>query len=104
MTALQLVISPAAHDDLRDIFLFGLHRWGPLQSSRYIEQINDRLWLLLSQPLIGVARAQLFPGIRSLEVESHTVFYQIRDTRIEIVRVLHARQDPHRHILQHPNP
>jgi len=31
-------------------------------------------------------------------MESHVVFYQVQSNHIEIVRVLHARQDPNRHI------
>jgi toxin ParE1/3/4 len=38
------------------------------------------------------------PGIRSLSAESHVIFYRVREGVIEIVRVLHGRQDPNRHI------
>jgi len=39
------------------------------------------------------------PEMRSFPVESHIVFYQVRSKQIEIIRVLHGRQDPDRHII-----
>lgn len=30
--------------------------------------------------------------------ESHTLFYRVTTSRVEIIRVLHGRQDPQRHL------
>lgn len=94
----HLIISPAARDDLRDIYQFGLRHWGQNQTARYLEKLKELLWSLTERPRIGVERPELFPEIRSFPVESHVVFYQVQERHIEIVRVLHARQDPNRHI------
>jgi hypothetical protein len=34
------------------------------------------------------------PGMRSLPIESHILFYRVTANRLEIIRVLHGRQDP----------
>lgn len=98
MPANQLIIAPAAKDDLKAIYQYGLQQWGEEQSARYLTTIKERLWFLLAQPLLGVERAELLPSIRSLATQSHTVFYRINGHQIEIIRVLHARQDPLRHL------
>lgn len=98
MSDYRLIISPVAHDDLRGIYQFGLRNWGSIQSSRYLENLKERFWALTEQPLLGIERIELLPGMRSFPVERHIVFYQVRSKQIEIIRVLHGRQDPNRHI------
>jgi toxin ParE1/3/4 len=94
----NLVISPAARDDLREIYQFGLRNWGQNQSSSYLDKLKELFWLLTEQNHIGVERPEIFPEARSFAVERHVVFYQVQSNHIEIIRVLHARQDPNRHI------
>ncbi|GAA0345574.1 type II toxin-antitoxin system RelE/ParE family toxin [Bowmanella denitrificans] len=98
MSAYQLVIAPAAKSDIKEIYQYGVQHWGQAQSDRYLENIKEQIWLLTEQPLIGVERPELFAGVRSLPVESHTLFYRVVDGRIEIIRTLHGRQDPNRHL------
>jgi len=47
---------------------------------------------------MGIERPELLPNVRSLAIQSHTVFYRVVAKRIEIIRVLHGRQDPERHL------
>ncbi len=98
MSTKQLVIASAAKIDLKDIYQYGLRQWGQVQSDRYLENIKDQLWSLREQPLIGVDRSELLPDVRSLPIESHTLFYRVTTDRVEIIRVLHGRQDPQRHL------
>ena len=98
MTAYRLVISPAAQDDLKSIYQFGRRIWGQAQSSRYLDQLKTQFWALTEQPLLGVERPELLSDMRSITVESHVIFYRVQSRRIEIIRVLHARQDPNRQI------
>ena len=98
MGACRLIIAPAARNDLKDICQFSARTWGTKQSVRYLEKLKERFWALTEQPLIGIERFDLVPGMRSFAVESHIVFYLVRFEQIEIVRVLHGRQDSNRHI------
>ncbi|WP_337879952.1 type II toxin-antitoxin system RelE/ParE family toxin [Rheinheimera sp.] len=98
MAAYQLVLAPAAKADLKEFYLYGLRQWGQKQSESYLQQIKNQLWTITLQPLIGRERTELLANIRSLPVESHTLFYRITFNRIEIIRVLHRRQDPGRHL------
>jgi len=94
----QLVIAPAAKTDLKDIHQYGLRQWGQTQSESYLEDIKQQIWALTEQPLIGVDRSELLSGARSLPIESHTLFYRDKFDTVEIIRVLHGRQDPQRHL------
>ena len=94
----QLVISPAAKNDLKDIYQYGLRQWGKSQSESYLSTIKKPFWLLTQQPLMGTDRPELLPDTRSLPIESHTLFYRVTTNRVEIIRILHGRQDPQRHL------
>lgn len=94
----QLVIAPAAKADLKEIYQYGLRQWGKSQSNSYLENLKDHFWSLAEQPLIGVERPELLPGARSLQIESHALFYRVTTDTVEIIRVLHGRQDPQRHL------
>lgn len=94
----QLVIAPAAKTDLKDIYQYGLRQWGRVQSASYLTTIKDQFWLLIQQPLMGIERNELLPEVRSLPIESHTLFYRVTANTVEIIRVLHGRQDPQRHL------
>ena len=98
MASHQLVIAPAAIDDLKDIYQYGLQHWGQAPSERYLAAIKDQFWLLTQQPLMGTERPELPPETRSIPIESHTLFYRVTANAVEIIRVLHGRQDPQRHL------
>jgi toxin ParE1/3/4 len=98
MPAYKLVIAPAAKTDLKDIYQYGLRHWGQAQSNRYLEKLKEHFWSLTAHPLMGVERSELLLGVRSLAIESHTLFYSVTPDTVEIIRILHGRQDPQRHL------
>ena len=98
MASHQLVIAPAAKNDLKEIYQYGLRQWGQAQSESYLSTLKKQFWLLTQQPLIGTERPELLQDTRSLPLESHTLFYRVTANRVEIIRVLHGRQDPQRHL------
>lgn len=100
MPALQLVIAPAAKTDLKDIYQYGLRQWGQAQSDSYLDNLKEHFWSLTAQPLMGVERTELLQGVRSLSIKSHTLFYRVTADRVEVIRLLHSRQDPQRHLKQ----
>jgi toxin ParE1/3/4 len=58
--------------------------------------LKEQFWSLTEQPLLGIERPELLADIRSLSIQSHTVFYRVAAKQID--RVLHGRQDPLRHL------
>lgn len=94
----QLIIAPAVKADLKEIYQYGLRQWGQAQSDNYLETLKEKFWSLTEHPLMGTERPELLAGIRSLPFESHILFYRITSASVEIIRVLHGRQDPTRHL------
>lgn len=98
MTFSVLVISPAAREDLRAIHQYGIRYWGKPRSDDYLTSLKETLWSLLKHPEKGKTRPE-FPGeIRSLPASSHVIFYRIQRKQLEIIRVLHVRQEVIRHL------
>lgn len=90
---LRLEIAPRAQQDIRNIRLFGLQHWDEHRANIYLAAITARFEIIHDNPELGIARGDLVPGLRAHRVERHVIFYRIREDVIEIIRVLHERQD-----------
>ena len=97
-SSVKLVFSPLARDDLRATFQYGCLHWGRLRSQRYMEHIKEQIQYLTKHPELGVSREEIMEGVRSLSIDSHVIFYRCKSNQIEIIRLLHGRQDPQRHL------
>ena len=62
-------------------------------ADRRLEQFDLALKRLATQPMMGRARPELAPGLRSLPFRRHVVFYLPIDDGIDVVRVLHSVRD-----------
>jgi toxin ParE1/3/4 len=91
-------LSRAAVADLDAIADFTVDRWGKEQARVYLDALEARLTQLANRPSIGRKRDELAPGLLGFPFESHVVFYTATDFGTAVVRVLHTRQDPFRHI------
>jgi toxin ParE1/3/4 len=89
----QIFRSRAADDDLLAIWQFGAQEWSPEMADRHLRELDDICARLLDEPKLGRKRDDLIPGIRSMVVRPHVVFYRLAPTGIFIVRVLHQRLD-----------
>ena len=98
MATHDLIISLAAREDLENIIRYGSENFGVTRSSRYLDHLMDRLWLLAQTPEIATRREGLLPEVRSLLVEKHVVFCRLKCSSLEVIRVLHVRQDTGRHL------
>jgi toxin ParE1/3/4 len=57
---------------------------------REIDRIGEGI---RENPLLSRQRDELLPGLRSVIVRPHVIFFRIRDGAAEVVRVLHGRRD-----------
>lgn len=89
-----------AEADLAGIADYTAVRWGKAQAQKYLDVVEARLKQLAKQPLLGRVRDNLAPGLLSFPIESHVAFYLRAEFGIVVLRILHKRQDPHRHIGQ----
>jgi toxin ParE1/3/4 len=95
---LRIVVSPRARDDMVGIATYTLSTWGEAQMSRYIDGLHARFEELARFPGLGRSRDEMAPGYRSIVQGAHIVFYRITARELVIVRILHGRMDPDRHL------
>lgn len=83
---------PLAADDIAEI-------WDPIAddslraADRWIDQLDEQFALLASQPLMGRARDELAPGLRSFPFGRYVILYEPIEGGIDIVRLLHSARD-----------
>jgi toxin ParE1/3/4 len=105
-------LSGPAQADLANILAASLERWGREGRSRYQALLAAAMRTIASDPEGPLTRdrAEILPGIRSLHTRHahgrhgvshpvHVVFYRHAPSgAIEVVRVLHERMEPSRHL------
>lgn len=94
----RLRVREKAKADLRDIGRYTRQRWGRDQSNRYLGELDACFHRLVSTPSLGRSYAPLPPYWRHRQ-GSHVVFFR-KDPNgdVVIVRVLHERMLPERHL------
>lgn len=93
-----LSLSVSAQADLAGIARHSEQAWGPARKKLYMAAIGRRLTLLRVRPFVGAAREDIAPSYRSLRCAAHMIFYRVDANQIRVLRVLHVKMDPHRHL------
>jgi toxin ParE1/3/4 len=107
-------LSRLAEDDLLRILSTSEERWGPEARRRYAAIIIAAMRKVATDPkgLTTRDRAELLTGVRSMHLRHarahsqervrhpvHVVYYRVMTPDlVEIVRVLHERMEPRRHL------
>lgn len=91
-------LSATAAADIERIRTFTKKTWGPDQATAYLRLLRERMRWLAAGPRRGKARPELREGLYSYRQDSHVIYYRLGRREIEIVRVLHRRMEPLRHI------
>lgn len=94
----KVEFSRAAERDLIDIYLHGIERFGPAQAERYLNAINAKVEMAASHPDFGANYGAIQSGLRRYQAVSHAIYFQPTPSGILVLRVLHGRMDPGRHL------
>ncbi len=98
MSARRIRLSREAENDLVEIAEFTQDRWGEAQAEQYLRQLDQRLKLLCNRPESGRELSAIKPGYwRALEGR-HVVYYVFSDETLDVIRILHERMLPERHL------
>jgi toxin ParE1/3/4 len=89
----RLVWSAEAEDDLLSIWRYGNEEWSPAVADQHERTLWRACQRLLENQELGRSRDELIVGLRSLLVDPHVVFYRTSPIAIEIVRIVHERED-----------
>lgn len=58
-----------------------------------MDRLDEQLGLLAARPMMGRARDELAPGVRSFPFGRYVVVYAPLDDGIDVIRVLHGARD-----------
>ena len=62
-------------------------------ADRWVDRLDEQFRMLAAQPMMGSAREELAPGVRSFPFGRYVVFYMPLNDGIDVVRVLHGARD-----------
>lgn len=93
MAKLKIVWSPDADEDLVSIWRYTADEWSPAAADQQIQDIWTTCGALLGYPQLGRSRDELLLGVRSIVTDPLVIFYRISAHGIEVLRVLHERED-----------
>lgn len=91
-------LTPAAQRDLSEIWEFTAVRWDELQAEIHVGELRAGLERIAARPERGRACDEIRRGYRRYAVGSHLVFYVASDFGVDVIRILHQRMDPTRHV------
>lgn len=88
--------SPAAVDDINMIWDYSADRWGVCQADRYVDEIRDACHALANK--IKQGRPAAIKGFHKYLCGSHIIYFLDKSKSIDVIRILHQRQDAERHL------
>lgn len=88
--------SPAAAADIDDIWDYTADRWGADQADNYTDVIRDACHALAKGTKQG--RPSVLPGFQKYLCGSHVVYFLDYADHLNVIRILHQRQDAERHL------
>jgi toxin ParE1/3/4 len=89
----RIIWSDDADEDLLSIWRYGADEWSPIAADDHLRFIETTCHMLREVPELGKSREELLHGVRSITADPHIVFYRITTQDIEVLRVLHQRED-----------
>lgn len=91
-------LSPAAERDLEGIWRHTFLEWGVDHAERYIDILTEVFQSLADSPASGAACDHIRKEYRRRSVGRHMIYFRVEAFGTAIIRVLHDRMDPKRHL------
>ena len=85
-------LSEKAVGDLDRLYEFGVEQFGLEQADRYFDGLIARFETIVRNPLLAPAVEHLLPGLRRSVYFSHTIYYLVDASGIQVIRIL-GRED-----------
>lgn len=84
--------------DLIGIYRYGFEQFGHRQAERYVEALSAKIAIAAENPSFGADYSFVRRGLRRYECISHAIYYHRTAEGILVLRILHGRMDPGRHL------
>ena len=92
-----IAFSPAAEADIDGIWDYSADRWGLDQADSYVDAIRDACYALAKGTKHG-RPAEVLPDFQKYLCGSHVIYFLDYPDHLDVIRVLHQRQDAKRHL------
>jgi toxin ParE1/3/4 len=94
-------LSQKAIDDLTEIWEYTFETWSEHQADTYYFGLVENCKKLADQSYLGRNYPEIDPNIFGYKSGEHLIFYRkLNQSNIEVIRILHARMDLKRRILE----
>jgi len=87
-----------AEDDLVEIGVYTLIEWGPEQRDKYLDLLEAACERIIPRNLKHARDVPGYEGLLRWRCERHVIVFRRVSDGIEIVRVLHERMLPSKHL------
>lgn len=94
----RLVLTEIARADLASIRRYSMRTWRRDQTGKYLDALRDTMKGLVRGTVLTRARDDLSPAIQMATSGRHSIFFEVDNSRILVVRVLHDSMDYRRHL------
>ncbi len=94
----KYILSTEAQNSLKEIQKYSTKNFGKERTRQYLTGIRKRMKALAENPSRRIVREDLKVGYHSDFIGSHTIYYRIQSTHIDVIDVLHQSMDPSKHI------
>lgn len=91
-------LTPAAKRDLSSIWDYTQERWDANQAETYVTEIRAAIERIATNPDRGRTCNEIRQGYRRYSIGSHLIFYVDKADSVDVIRILHQRMDPMRHL------
>jgi len=91
---MRVVFTPKAVADLASIATYSLREWGEVQARNYIAGLELACGTLGDHFALG----RDVDGFRRWRYERHLIYYRVSGDELLIVRILHEKMLPSRHL------
>jgi len=88
----RVTVRPQAELDIQEIWEF-IAGDSLSAADKWVDDLDGRMELWAAQPMMGRARDELAPGIRSLSFGRYVIFFVALSDGIDVVRVMHGARD-----------
>ena len=93
-----LSITQEAEDDFIDILVYTAQQWGADKQQEYDASLCHALEVVKSNPLLGYRHSLLPEDHRCFNARKHVLVYQITNSHIYVLRILHQRMNLSHHV------
>lgn len=97
MSSKHYRLSPLAETDLEEIWLYTLNHWSLEQADTYIGSLVATFEALAAGTKRG-RPADIRPNYQKYLCGSHMIYFLYYSDRMDIIRILHQRQDATLHL------